>query len=132
MPLEVHLVTPDREVWTGSADLVIAHGVDGDVGIMSGHEPMLIQLAISVLRVQGGDAGDEMKAVVDGGFLHVSTEGDETRVDVLASGADLATELDAAAVRARLAELENETQDDENLVARVEMDKALVRARLTG
>ena len=70
--------------------------------------------------------------MVDGGFLHVSTEGDETRVDVLASGADLATELDAAAVRARLAELENETQDDENLVARVEMDKALVRARLTG
>ena len=132
MPLEVHLVTPDREVWTGSADLVIAHGVDGDVGIMPGHEPMLVQLAISVLRVQGGDARDEMKAVVDGGFLHVSTEGDETRVDVLASGADLATELDAAAVRARLAELENETQDDENLVARVEMDKALVRARLTG
>jgi F-type H+-transporting ATPase subunit epsilon len=132
MSLEIHLVTPDREVWSGSADLVIAHGVDGDVGIMPGHEPMLIQLAISVLRVQGGDAGQEMKAVVDGGFLHVSTEGGETRVDVLASGADLATELDAAAVRARLSELENQTEDRDNLVARVEMDKALVRARLTG
>jgi F-type H+-transporting ATPase subunit epsilon len=132
MSLEIHLVTPDREVWSGSADLVIAHGVDGDVGIMPGHEPMLIQLAISVLRVQGGDAGQEMKAVVDGGFLHVSTEGGETRVDVLASGADLATELDAAAVRARLSELENRTEDQDNLVARVEMDKALVRARLTG
>lgn len=132
MPLEVHLVTPDREVWTGPADLVIAHGVDGDVGVMPGHEPMLVQLAISVLRIQGGAAGQELRAVVDGGFLHVSTEGTRTRVDVLASGAELARELDAAAVRARIAELESETQDQDNVVARAEMQKALVRARLTG
>jgi F-type H+-transporting ATPase subunit epsilon len=132
VPLEVHLVTPDREVWTGPADLVIAHGVDGDVGVMPGHEPMLVQLAISVLRIQGGAAGQELRAVVDGGFLHVSTEGTRTRVDVLASGAELARELDAAAVRARIAELESETQDQDNVVARAEMQKALVRARLTG
>ena len=36
VPLEVHLVTPEREVWAGPAQMVIAHGVDGDVGILVG------------------------------------------------------------------------------------------------
>ena len=38
--LEVHVVTPEREVWSGQATEVIAHGVDGDVGILAGHAPL--------------------------------------------------------------------------------------------
>ena len=43
--LEVHLVTPEREVWAGEADFVTARGVDGDLGVLPGHAPLLAALA---------------------------------------------------------------------------------------
>src|SRR3990170_497386 len=98
MSLEVHVVTPEREVWSGQATEVVAHGVDGDVGILTGHAPLLVQLAIGPLQVQEED-GAWLKAVVDGGFLHVSTEEGATRVDVLATYAQLETEIDVEAVK---------------------------------
>ena len=112
MAVDVHLVTPEREIWAGTATQVIAHGVDGDVGILSGHAPLLIQLAIGQLRIQQED-GDWQRAVVDGGFLHVSTEEGVTRVDVLATNGHLEQEIDADAVRRRLEELRASGADDD-------------------
>ena len=129
MPFEVHLVTPDREVWTGSANEVIARGIEGDVGILTGHAPLLIQLAVGPLQIQLED-GSWVRAVVDGGFLHVSTEEGETRVDVLASGSQLEDEIDLDRVRGRLEELraggeEDDEQRDEE-IARAEARIALL------
>jgi F-type H+-transporting ATPase subunit epsilon len=125
--LEVHVVTPEREVWSGEATEVIAHGVDGDVGILNGHAPLLAQLAIGPLQIQRED-GEWVKAVVDGGFLHVSTEEGTTRVDVLATNAQLDSEIDADAVRGRLDELrasgdQGEAKDE---IARAEARLALI------
>ena len=127
MALEVHVVTPEREVWAGEASEVIAHGIDGDVGILTGHAPLLAQLAIGPLQIQQED-GEWVKAVVDGGFLHVSTEEGATRVDVLATNAQLETEIDAAAVRMRLEELRASGADDEadDEIARAEARLALI------
>jgi F-type H+-transporting ATPase subunit epsilon len=88
VPVDVRLVTPEREVWAGPAEMVIARGVEGEVGILVGHAPLLIRLASGPLRILTDDG--ELGAVVDGGFLHVTTEGGATRVDVLATQADLA------------------------------------------
>src|SRR5687767_3740994 len=100
MALDVHLVTPEQEVWAGAAQMVVAHGVDGDVGILTGHAPMLIRLGVAPLRVQREDGSWET-AVVDGGFLHVTSGDEGTRVDVLATGAEMANEIDPAAARSR-------------------------------
>lgn len=85
MPLEVHIVSPEREVFSGEADMVVAKGTEGDVGIMSGHAPMLVALAQHPVRVIA--TGGERRFDVDGGFLHVSTVEETTRVDVLADDA---------------------------------------------
>jgi F-type H+-transporting ATPase subunit epsilon len=85
--LEVHVVTPDREVWTGPASMVIARGIDGMVGILSDHIPLLIQLASAPLRIQREGGGSEVVFEVDGGFLHVSSADEGTRVDVMAASA---------------------------------------------
>ena len=82
MALDVHVVTPEREVWAGPAEIVIARGVEGEVGILSGHAPLLIRLAIGPLRIRHEGAIEY--AVVDGGFLHVTSSEGATRVDVLA------------------------------------------------
>jgi F-type H+-transporting ATPase subunit epsilon len=129
--VEVHLVTPEREVWTGDVEMVIAHGVDGEVGILGGHAPLLVQLGIGPLRLQMPD-GTWTRAVVDGGFLHVSTDEGVTRADVLASQAELASEIDVEATRTRLAELQNTAQEDDEGVAEAEIAKAQARISIAG
>jgi F-type H+-transporting ATPase subunit epsilon len=128
--VEVHLVTPEREVWTGDVQMLIAHGVDGDVGILGGHAPLLVQLEIAPLRLQRED-GAWTLAVVDGGFLHVSTDGGVTRADVLAAFAELADEIDVGAARERLAAAERVASDDD-AVAAAEIAKARARIAVAG
>ena len=124
--LDVHLVTPEREVWSGPAQMVVAHGIEGDVGILPGHAPMLIRLGVAPLRIQHED-GHWEEPVVDGGFLHVTTGEEGTRVDVLATGAELEAEIDRDAARARVTELEARVQQEDDDALRDELDRARAR-----
>jgi len=128
--LEVHIVTPEREVWAGEVQELIARGVDGEVGILGGHAPLLVQLAIGPLRLLTEQG--ETRAVVDGGFLHVSTHEGATRADVLASNAELADEIDVDAARRRLEVLEGKVDSDDDAVAKAEIAKANARIKLVG
>jgi F-type H+-transporting ATPase subunit epsilon len=126
--LEVHLVTPEREVWSGEADFVTARGVEGDLGVLPGHAPLLAALAVGPVFIDAG--GSRTAVVVDGGFLHVANDEDVTRVDILAEHALLSDELgrdDAAARERRAEELRSEDRLDE---AREEQAKAAVRRRV--
>lgn len=112
MAVDVHVVTPQREVWSGDAEMVIARGVAGEVGILAGHAPLLIQLAVGPLRIQQEAAGEEVRAVVDGGFLHVSTGSEGTRVDVMAVDAELREEIDLEAATRTQQELAGRDDDE--------------------
>jgi F-type H+-transporting ATPase subunit epsilon len=134
VPLEVHIVTPEREVWTGPAEMLIARGVEGELGILAGHQPMLVQLAIGPLRVHL-EGGELLAAVVDGGFLHVGTHDGVTRADVLASQAELAAEIDVDQARRVLADLEGrgaELDEAELAALKREEQKAQARVKLAG
>jgi F-type H+-transporting ATPase subunit epsilon len=126
--VEVHVVTPEREVWSGSAEMVIARGVAGEVGILGGHAPLLIQLAIGPLRIQQAEGTPELRAVVDGGFLHVTSGGEGTRVDVMASQAELESEIDFERAAREQQEL-GSRDDDEGALA---LAKARARTNLRG
>jgi len=129
--LDVHLVTPEREVWAGSAEMVIAHGTDGMVGILAGHVPLLIRLAIGRLRIQL-EGGDWEEAVVDGGFLHVTNADDTTRVDILATSAELTGEIDRQAAQARLERAQARVAEGDDAAGQAELAKALARTGLDG
>jgi F-type H+-transporting ATPase subunit epsilon len=127
--LEVHVVSPEREVWSGEAGMVIAKGTDGDVGILPGHAPMLVSLDIHPVRIlPEGLGGPEELVLVDGGFLHVTPGEERTRVDVLAEHAALPDEIDASAAQARADELRRRLEDDGQPEAQAELSKALMRA----
>ena len=128
MAVEVHVVTPEREIWAGEADMVIARGVEGEVGILAGHAPLLIRLAIGPLRIRTGDR--EEAAVVDGGFLHVTSGDAGTRVDVLASYAEMSNEIDRAAAERRAEQARAALGGGDDDEARAELAKALARVRL--
>ena len=87
--LDVHVVTPEGEVWSGPARFVVARALEGELGLLPGHEPMLAVLREGPLKVETG-AGD-VTATVEGGFLSVSSNDGVTRVDVMAEAiADVA------------------------------------------
>ncbi|MDR3032914.1 MAG: F0F1 ATP synthase subunit epsilon [Kitasatospora sp.] len=108
MTLHVELVVPDREIWSGSARMVVAKTLEGDLGVLTAHPPVLGILAEgSVIRIldpeTSGDsaeasAGGDLTAAVSSGFLSVA----EDRVSILARNAELGSEVDTAAVRAEL------------------------------
>lgn len=125
--LDVRVVSPEREIYAGEAEMVVAKGADGDVGVMAGHAPMLISLAIHPIRVlkQGGD---EDVILVDGGFLHVTPGEERSRVDVLAEHAALPQEIDPAAERTRAEELQRRVEETGEAGARADLAKALMRA----
>ena len=99
MTLQVELVVPEGEVWAGPAQMVIAKTLDGDIGVLTGHTPVLGILAEgSVVRIMPEDDGSEIIAAVGGGFFSVADD----RVSVLARQAQLGREVDTRAAQAAL------------------------------
>src|SRR5437868_6511320 len=92
MPLRLEIVTAEREVLSeDNIDMVVAPSVDGEVGILPHHAPLLTVLQIGELRVKRGS--DEQSIVVSGGFLEVLND----KVTVLADVAERSEEVDVAA-----------------------------------
>lgn len=111
MSLQVKLVVPEGEVWAGVADRVIAKTLDGDIGILGGHTPVLGILAPgSVVRIlpENPSADGWIHAAIGDGFLSVADD----RVSILARHAMLGSDVDKAATRAEL-----ESSQDEPSVA---------------
>lgn len=69
--MQVALVAADREVWSGEATVVNASTVDGDIGILADHTPVLSVLAPGQVDVRTVDDGHWV-AAVDGGFISVA------------------------------------------------------------
>jgi F-type H+-transporting ATPase subunit epsilon len=72
-PLKVSVVSADQEVWSGEATLVIAKTVEGEIGILAGHEPLLAVLAEGEVRVTQ-PSGERITAQADDGFLSVEND----------------------------------------------------------
>ena len=68
--LRVELVAADKAVWTGEAKMVIAKTVEGEIGLLAGHEPMLALLSSGEVRITLVD-GDKLIASAEDGFLSV-------------------------------------------------------------
>lgn len=104
MSVRVALVAPDGEIWSGMARMVIAKTLDGDIGILTGHPPVVGLLAdasvVRILDVEDGEAAEprELRAAVSGGFLSVADD----RVSILVRQAELGSEIEISAARSRL------------------------------
>ena len=88
MTIRVAVVSPEQEVWSGEAEMVIARTLDGEIGVLQGHVPLLGVLAEEgeVHIRSGSGGGGDVTAKVHGGFLSVTKEG----VSILAEHAELA------------------------------------------
>jgi F-type H+-transporting ATPase subunit epsilon len=113
--MTVELVAVERRLWSGQATAVFTRTVEGEIGILPRHIPLLGQLIEDcVVRIDTTE-GEQVLAAVQGGFLSVTGE----RVSILAETAQLGKEIDVAAARAQL--------DDEDEMVR-KIASAKIRA----
>ena len=111
MTLHVEVVVADRELWAGEANMVIAKTLEGDIGVLTGHPPVLGILAegstVRILNPEGsggadgaeaGGSGGEVTAAVSGGFLSVADD----QISILAVDAELGREVDTSVARSAL------------------------------
>ena len=101
MPFALEIVTPERLAWKGEASALVLPTIDGEVGILPKHEPYVTVLGHGEGRITALDGAVEHVAII-GGFVQVRPD----RVLVLAESADLAAELDLAAIEKAKADAE--------------------------
>jgi len=92
--LKIDIVTAERVVYSAEVDVVIAPGVEGQLGILPHHAPLMTILQAGELVVRKG--GEEESLAISGGFLEVRPD----RVIVLADQAERAEEIDIARAEA--------------------------------
>jgi F-type H+-transporting ATPase subunit epsilon len=90
----LEIVTPERKVYAQEVNMVIVKGVEGEMGILAHHIPLVTPLKIAPVTIKK-DGGNE-KIAVQGGFLEVGKE----KVIILAESAELPGEIDVERARA--------------------------------
>ena len=126
--MHVEVVTAERELYNGEADMVVAPGSEGQLGILPKHAALLTTLQAGAMRIKLG--GAEEPLFVSGGFLEVSNN----QVTVLADTAEHAEEIDQAraeAARRRAQEhLQQATSESERAELLGALERAAVRLRV--
>lgn len=131
MTLQVELVVPDGELWSGNARMVIAKTLDGDIGLLGSHPSVLgILVPGSVVEIRdpedaGGAQEPIVRAAVLSGFLSVHDD----RVSIMAREATLGSQVDRATVQSELdAALSEGGPGGDEESAEVKYARALLRA----
>jgi len=129
VPLRLEIVTPERLVFSDEVDAVVLPGIEGELGVLPHHTPLVSMLGLGELRIRKG-ATTESFAIV-GGFLQVRPD----KVVVMAETADLASEIDLEKAREAQREAERalETGYHEGAdlaAARAALQQALLRVRV--
>ncbi len=125
MGLRLDVVTPERELFSGEVDSILAPGVEGQMGILPHHAPLITILAEGELLARQGE--EELVFAIHGGYMQVLPE----RVIVLADVAERAEEIDiqrAEEARRRAEELlSREAPPEERAAATEALRRSLTR-----
>ena len=127
--IQLEIVTPERRLLDEPVDMVTVPGLNGELGILPGHTPLISQLKTGVLTY--AQDGKNSQLHVSGGFVEVRDD----RVSVLAVIAERPEEIDVANARASRERLEKQLSgwsgsEDDLEIARTELARSEVRLQL--
>lgn len=128
--LKLNLVTPQKQLLTDlEVDMVVLPALLGEMGVLPGHIPVLVQLTYGDLRYKKD--GKEFDFAVMGGFVEVK---DDDTVNVFAEGADLADEIDEEAESQKIKKakdaLSKKDADIDFELAEIELKQAITRMKV--
>ena len=129
MPLLLEIVTPERQVFNDQVDSVVCPGIEGELGILPHHAPLLTTLGFGELRIKKG--GEIEYFAIAGGFLQVRPD----KVVVMAELADMASEIDLERAHEARREAERALESGYHegadlAAARAALQHALLRIRV--
>jgi len=126
--IRLDIVTAERIVYSEEVDIVVAPGIEGQLGILPHHAPLMTALQSGELRVKKG--GEEFFMAISGGFLEVRPD----RIIVLADAAERAEEIDLAraeeAKRQAQEQLSQPTPGVDMAQAEAALHRSLVRLKV--
>lgn len=122
--LSVELVSVEREIWSGEAEMVIARTTEGELGVLPHHTPLLGQLADGGVVTIRTVAGENVVAAVHGGFLSITDAG----LSVLAEVAELAEDIDTRRAKAALERARGAGPEDGQALAAAHRAESRLRA----
>jgi F-type H+-transporting ATPase subunit epsilon len=120
--LQVDVVAPDRNVFNGPATIVIARTLEGELGILKGHVPVLGVLESGAVTIRTPD-GETVSAAVHGGFISVADD----VVSILAETAELGSDIDVARAQRALDKAKSDGEPEGDAARR-----AITRLRAAG
>jgi F-type H+-transporting ATPase subunit epsilon len=129
MPLLLEIVTPERQVFNEEVDSVVCPGIEGELGVLPHHAPLLTTLGVGELRIRRGS--EEEFFAIAGGFLQVRPD----KVVVMAETADMASEIDLETAQEARREAEKALAEGfeepaDIARARASLQRALLRIRV--
>lgn len=129
MSLTVRVISPDKTVWDDSAEEVILPSTTGQLGILTGHTPLLSALEIGVMRVRMNN--DWTAIALMGGFAEV----EDNEVTVLVNGGEIGAEIDRESARSSFSQAQASLQkaeqgDDKQKRFQATQEYKKARARL--
>jgi F-type H+-transporting ATPase subunit epsilon len=127
MALDVALVSPERILFSGEADMVVCRTSDGEIAFLTGHAPFVGALGIGTVRIKQADS-EEVKAAVHGGFVEVR----DNRVSILSDVAELPDQIDVERARRAREEAERRIQAGDDAGTEAALRRAHVRLELAG
>ena len=128
--IQLDVITPERRLLSETVDAVTVPGMNGEIGILPGHTPLISQLQTGVLSYTQGATTHRM--LVSGGFVEVNDE----RVSVLADLAERPDEIDATQARQERESAEKALgsfsgSEEEMAQMRARLDRAAARLELS-
>ena len=128
MAMHVELVSPERILYSGDAEMVICRTIGGgDIAFLADHAPFLGALDDAVVRIRKTD-GEWEDAAVHGGFVHVR----DNSVILLSDLAELASQIDFERARRDRDELERKDMDTDDVAVESRLRRVHVRLQLDG
>lgn len=127
MPLTVRVIAPDKTVWDSQAEEVILPSTTGQLGVLSGHAPMLTALDTGVMRVRS-DKNTWIPIALMGGFAEV----DANEVTILVNSAERGDSIDKEEARTAFTAAQEQfgkAQQSDSRQEFIKATKALKRSR---
>ena len=129
MTLQVELVSPERILYSGEADMVIARTVGGgELAFLTGHAPFVGALDIATVTIRTPAGTDDVVVAVHGGFVEVSGD----TVTILSDVAELASQIDVERARQAADEADRQLQHDHDAEVEAAARRAHVRLAAVG
>ncbi len=126
--IHIEIACPDKNFYSGEADMLVVKALDGDMAIMHGHQPYVTPISIGLFKIVDGN--DKKIGAISDGFLHV----DGKKVTVITDSVEWSSEIDkdrAAASKDRADKrLQNKTGDLDVKRAEYSLKKALNRLKV--